>query len=130
MILLIGYPFKVFYEELTLVRFTSYFVAGVARWLFIIGVYGVTRELVTSTHPIIPVLSELSMPFYLIHQQILVPIASACSWVPYLSEFITDLSIIDISRLVIENVKRKKCPADTINEFELYDSPLLWEDVS
>ena len=96
-IVLIAYPFKFFYEESTLVRFTSYFVAGVARWLFIIGVYGVTRELVTSTHPIIPVLSELSMPFYLIHQQILVPIASACSWVPYLSEFITDLSIIDIS---------------------------------
>ena len=96
-IVLIAYPFKFFYEDSTLVRFTSYFVAGVARWLFIIGVYGVTREVVTSTHPIIPVLSELSMPFYLIHQQILVIIASACSWVPYLSEIITDLGIIDIS---------------------------------
>ena len=30
-------------------------------------------------------LSELAMPFYLTHQQILVPIAAACSWVPYLS---------------------------------------------
>ena len=26
-------------------------------------------------------------------------------------------------RLVIENAKGKKCPADTINEFELYDNP-------
>ena len=34
------------------------------------------------------------------------------------------------ARLVIENAKRKKCPADTINEFELYESPWLLEDVS
>ena len=26
--------------------------------------------------------------------------------------------------------REKKCPADTINEFELYDSPWLLEDVS
>ena len=31
-------------------------------------------------------LSELAMPFYLTHQQILVPIAAACSWVPHLSK--------------------------------------------
>ena len=35
-----------------------------------------------------------------------------------------------IQRLVIENAKRKKCPADTVNEFEFYDSPWLSEDVS
>ena len=45
------------------------------------------RELVTKTHSWIPVLSELAMPFYLTHQQILVPIAAGASWVPYLSEF-------------------------------------------
>ena len=28
-----------------------------------------------------------------------------------------------LTRLVIENAKRKKCPADTINEFELHGSP-------
>ena len=26
--------------------------------------------------------------------------------------------------------REKKCPADTINEFELHDSSWLWEDVS
>ena len=31
-------------------------------------------------------LSELAMPFYLTHQQILVPLAAGASWVPYLSE--------------------------------------------
>ena len=30
---------------------------------------------------------------------------------------------VTVSRLVIENAKGKKCPADTINEFELYESP-------
>ena len=63
----------------------SCFLRGFAEWLFIIGIYGVIREIVTGSHAIIPVLSELSMPFYLTHQQVLVPIASICSWVPYLS---------------------------------------------
>ena len=31
---------------------------------------------------------------------------------------------------VIENAKRKKCPAYTINDLELYDNPWLLEDVS
>ena len=35
-----------------------------------------------------------------------------------------------MTRLVIENAKRKKCLADTINDFELFDSPKLLEDVS
>ena len=34
-----------------------------------------------------------------------------------------ELKMERYTRLVIENAKRKKCPADTINEFELYDSP-------
>ena len=59
---------------------------GFGEWLFIIGLYGMTRELVTTSHPLVPILSELSMPFYLTHQQILVSIASAASWIPYLSE--------------------------------------------
>ena len=41
-------------------------------------------------------LSELAMPFYLTHQQILVPIAAACSWVPYLSRetLTSDLTVV------------------------------------
>ena len=45
------------------------------------------REKVTETPPWLPVLSELAMPFYLTHQQLLVPLAAAASWVPYLSQF-------------------------------------------
>ena len=48
------------------------------------------REQVTETPPWLPVLSELAMPFYLTHQQLLVPLAAAASWVPYLSQFYRD----------------------------------------
>ena len=40
----------------------------------------------TAPPPGLARLSELAMPFYLTHQQLLVPIAAACSWVPYLSK--------------------------------------------
>ena len=46
-------------------------------------------------------LSELAMPFYLTHQQILVPIAAACSWVPYLSKETVTCVRLSISILVI-----------------------------
>ena len=79
-------PYPVFHNETIAVRISARMAAGFGEWLFIIGVYGLTRELVTTAHPMVPVLSELSMPFYLTHQQILVSIASVASWVPYLSE--------------------------------------------
>ena len=63
-----------------------YFLRGFSEWLFILGVYGVTRQLVTAPPPGLARLSELAMPFYLTHQQLLVPLVAACSWVPYLSK--------------------------------------------
>ena len=81
-------PYPVFHSEPIAVRISARLAAGFGEWLFIIGVYGVTRELVTTFHPLVPVLSELLMPFYLTHQQILVSIASAASWIPYLSKLI------------------------------------------
>ena len=63
-----------------------YFLRGFSEWLFTIGVYGVTRQLVTAPPPGLARLSELAMPFYLTHQQLLVPLVAACSWVPYLSK--------------------------------------------
>ena len=68
-------------------EFFFYFLRGFAEWLFIIGIFGVFREVFTKTWSWIPVLSELAMPFYLTHQQILVPIAAGASWVPYLSKY-------------------------------------------
>ena len=68
------------------IRAVFYFLRGFSEWLFIIGVYGVTRQLVTRPLPGLARLSELAMPFYLTHQQLLVPLVAACSWVPYLSK--------------------------------------------
>ena len=59
---------------------------GFAEWMFIIGVYGVTRELVTRPFSWLPALSQLAMPFYLTHQQILIIIAAGASWYPHLSK--------------------------------------------
>ena len=54
--------------------------------MFIIGLYGVTREVMTKTFSWLSVLSELAMPFYLTHQQILVMVVAGASWYPHLSE--------------------------------------------
>ena len=59
---------------------------GFAEWMFIIGVYGVTRELVTKPYSWLPTLSQLAMPFYLSHQQILIVITVGASWFPHLSK--------------------------------------------
>ena len=59
---------------------------GFAEWMFIIGVYGVTRELVTRPFSWLPALSQLAMPFYLTHQQVLIIIAAGASWYPHLSK--------------------------------------------
>ena len=77
-------------------RLFFYLLRGFSEWLFIIGVYGVTRQLVTRPLPGLARLSELAMPFYLTHQQLLVPIAAACSWVPYLSKgaLTSDLTVV------------------------------------
>ena len=60
---------------------------GFAEWMFIIGVYGVTRELVTKPYTWLPPLSQLAMPFYLSHQQVLIIIAAGASWYPHLSKY-------------------------------------------
>ena len=54
--------------------------------MFIIGLYGVTREIMTKTSPWLSMLSELAMPFYLTHQQLLIMIVAGVSGYPYLSE--------------------------------------------
>ena len=65
------------YPELKLLFF---FWRGFAEWIFIIGVYGVFREVFTKSYSWLPFLNELAMPFYLTHQQVLLPIAAGASW--------------------------------------------------
>lgn len=74
---------------------------GTSEWMFIIGVYGVTRELVTTSWPWLSVLSELAMPFYLTHQQVLVPIVVAVSEYEYLRSFPVVLILSTIGTLLV-----------------------------
>ena len=99
-------------KDIVWVRALRYSLRGCSEWGLILGLYSVTRwlsiliivdylyiisrQLVTAPPPGLARLSELAMPFYLTHQQILVPIAAACSWVPYLSKetLTSDLTVV------------------------------------
>ena len=48
------------------------FLRGFGEWMFIIGVYAVNRNIFTMNYNIIKTLREMAMPFYLLHQQVLV----------------------------------------------------------
>ena len=74
-------------DHLIWAKILFFILRGFSEWLFIIGVYGVLRELVTAPLPGLNKLSELAMPFYLTHTQIIVAIQTASSWVPYLSKW-------------------------------------------
>ena len=59
--------------------------------MFLLGLYGVTRELVvtSSTQPWLSSLLRLrplALPFYLTHQQVLVTIAAWASWYPHVGQ--------------------------------------------
>ena len=64
---------------------------GLARalgeWLLVLGVYGVARHTFTRPYRLLPLLSQVAMPFYLTHQQVLVAILSGAMWIPVLGSF-------------------------------------------
>ena len=45
-------------SEIMPAKFAFFFVRGFAEWLFIIGLYGVLRERITTTWAWVPALSE------------------------------------------------------------------------
>ena len=63
------------------------FVRGFGQWLFLIGVIGVMGQNFTETRKWHKTLREMAMPFYVIHLQVLVALASGALWVPYLRTF-------------------------------------------
>jgi len=86
-IILTIYSGNFFLEYIPWAKWIFWFLRGFAEWLFIIGIYGVFREMFTKSYAWIPFLSEIAMPFYLIHQQVLVAIVAGASWIPYLRSF-------------------------------------------
>ena len=96
-VLLVFYSFALGIEsgEFGIPSFVGYILKCVLRgpgeWLFMVGIYAVTRNTFSSNWKILKVLREMAMPFYLLHQQILIVLASGTLWVPYLGSFVVNL---------------------------------------
>ena len=60
---------------------------GFGEWMFMIGLYAVNRSICTRNFKIIKILREMAMPFYLLHQQVLIGLISGTLWVPYVGSF-------------------------------------------
>merc|ERR1739845_241536 len=75
-----------FYPHITQYTLKCIF-RGFGEWIFIIGLYSVNRHASTRTHTIIGLLRAMAMPFYLLHQQVLIVVVSGTLWLSYLGSF-------------------------------------------
>ena len=82
-------------------KVTSYILRcifrGFGEWTFILGLYAVNRTICTTNFKITKILREMAMPFYLLHQQVLVGITSGTLWIPYLGSFIGTITLTTLS---------------------------------
>lgn len=60
---------------------------GYGEWMFMIGLYAINRSTWTRNFTIIKTLREMAMPFYLLHQQILVVLLIGTFRIPSLGSF-------------------------------------------
>ena len=74
---------------------------GFGEWIFIIGLYSVNRNIFTENFPIIKVLKQITMPFYLTHMQILFVLVSGTFWIPYLKCFVPTVIMSTLCTAII-----------------------------
>ena len=79
-----------FYPQITSYVLKCIF-RGPGEWMFMLGIYAVSRNTFTKNFKILKTLREMAMPFYLLHQQVLVALVSATFWYPYLRSFIVTI---------------------------------------
>ena len=60
---------------------------GYGEWMFMIGLYAINRSIWTENYNIIKILREMAMPFYLLHQQILILLAIGTLRIPSMGSF-------------------------------------------
>ena len=95
--------------ELILVRsYTKGLAQGIGLWLFLMGSIALARKKFTQPRGWHTTFRTMAMPFYLIHQQVIVPFAAGALWVPYLRSFplmlvITTFLTITISYLITKS---------------------------
>ena len=60
---------------------------GFGEWSFMVGLYAVNRNICTKNFNIIKTLREMAMPFYLLHQQVLIVLSTGTLWIQSLGSF-------------------------------------------
>jgi len=80
------------------------------EWTFVLGSYAVIRELVTSQYSHLGLLSQMAMPFYLTHQQVLVAILSGALWVPVLGSYPVVLLLATLAAIILSFTITKLSP--------------------
>ena len=69
--------------------------------MFMLGQYSVTRSIFTRNFKIIKILRNMAMPFYLLHQQVLIALLSGTLWIPYLGSFIVTIILSTVCTCII-----------------------------
>ena len=81
-----------------------------AEWTLVLGISSVVRELVTVQPRHLPLLSQMAMPFYLTHQQVLVAILSVSLGVPVLGSFPIILLLATLAVFILSFIITKLNP--------------------
>ena len=80
---------------------------GFGEWIFIIGLYAINGNIWTKTFKIIDKLREMTMPFYLLHSQILVVLLSGTLWISYLNSIIVTIILLTVVNILVAHLISK-----------------------
>ena len=93
-----------------MIKIFSGIFRGLGEWLFIIGSVALAREKFTTSSDRLKILRELAMPFYLIHQQVLVAYLGGALHEPYLRTLPITVIIVTLLTTTISFLITKSGP--------------------
>merc|ERR1712179_108790 len=96
--------------NLIMIKILNAICRGLGRWCFIIGSVALAREKFTTSSDRLKILRELSMPFYLIHTQVLVAYLAGAMWIPYLRTLPITVIIVTLLTTTISFLITKSGP--------------------
>ena len=74
---------------------------GFGEWIFIIGLYAINRNIWTKNFKIIDTFRKMTMPFYLLHQQILVVLLSGTLWISYFNSILVTIILSTVVNFTV-----------------------------
>ena len=74
---------------------------GYGEWMFLIGLYGLNRNIWTKNFTMIKTLREMAMPFYLLHQQILILLLIGTLRIPSLASFFVTIILSTLITCIV-----------------------------